>query len=350
MRMHIIAAMHRDTMSLVFAVICGLLLLGTPAAAQSFNVTSIDVPCAGCPGQVARSTGAQGINPAGDIVGAYVDAVGAQHGFLLRGGQFTTIDVPGALAGVVGTLPTVARGISPSGDIVGSFTAPYNPPYSSTMVGYDSPAYCSGATSVACIKGFLYSGGQFSAVLIPGHPGAIAQRITPQGDIYGCLHDFLLMADMTGFLRTKFGGYITLKADGGELADPSQSVADSMNNGATPDGHTIVGGWTDLTVGHTHGYVVQNGQFQSYDVPGSASTFAWDINPTGSFVGVYHSDRNHGFVQPSGGSAPITIDPPNSVATTAFGINPGGSIVGQYTDTSGHMHGFLAVPTKPLKR
>jgi hypothetical protein len=92
----------------------GLLLLPSSTAAQSFNFYSIDVPCSACRGGIARSTSALGINPGGDIVGFYVDAVGKQHGYLLRRGQFTTIDVPGALAGVTGDLPTVARGISPS--------------------------------------------------------------------------------------------------------------------------------------------------------------------------------------------------------------------------------------------
>ena len=336
--------MHRQIIRFVLAAICGLAFFSMQSAAQSFNVTSVDAPCPGCPGGIARSTSAQGINPGGDIVGTYVDAVGAQHGFLLSGGTFTLIDVPGVLVGVPGTLPTVARGINPGGDIVGSFTAPYNPPLS-TSVGYDNPAYCPAAGSVACIKGFLYSRGQFSAVLIPGHPGAIAQRITPDGDIYGCLHDFMLMADMKGFARLRSGIYLTLAAGGGELADPSQEKTDSMNNGATPSGRTIVGGWTDLTAGHTHGFIVQDGQFQVYDVPGSTSTFTWDINPSGTFVGAYHSDRNHGFVQAADGSAPNTIDAPNSVGTTAFGINPGGTVVGQYTDTGGHVHGFLAAPT-----
>jgi hypothetical protein len=315
----------------------GLLLLPASTAAQSFNFVSIDVPCSACPGGIARSTNAQGINPAGDIVGVYTDAVGMAHGFLLSRGQFTTIDVPGALAGVGGFLPTVAKGISPSGDIVGDYTAPVS------SAPEDSPDFCPAAGSVACIKGFLYSRGKFSTVLVPGHPGAIPQRITPNGDIYGCLHDFDLMASMFGFARTRFG-YISLKVGGGELADPSQSVPVSMNNGATPDGHTIVGLWTDMATGHNHGYVVQNGNFQSYDVPGSTSTYIWDINPAGAFVGVYHASRNHGFLQLPDGSAPITIDYPNSVAASAIGINPGGAIVGQYTETSGHAHGFLAVP------
>jgi hypothetical protein len=137
---------------------------------------------------------------------------------------------------------------------------------------------------------------------------------------------------------------ITEAAGGGELADPSQSVPDSMNNGATPDGHTIVGGWTDMATGHTHGYVVHDGHFQSYDVPGSTSTWIWDINPAGAFVGYYFAGHNYGFLQLPDGSAPITVAPPNSVNAAAIGINPGGGIVGQYFDSSGHLHGFLAVP------
>ncbi len=305
-----------------------------------FQFTSIDVPCPACPGGIARSTSAQGINPDGDIVGTFVDADGKSRGFLLSDdGQFATIDVPGSLAGVAGTLPTIARGISPSGDIVGNYTAPVS------SAPEDSPAYCPAAGSPACIKGFLYRHGRFSTVLFPGHPGAIPQRITPDGDIYGCLHDFDLMASMFGFARTRFG-FISLRADGGELADPSQSVPDSMNNGATPDGRTIVGGWTDMATGHTHGYVVQDGHFQSYDVPGSTATFTWDINPAGVFVGVYHAGRNYGFLQLPDGSAPITIEVPGSVNNSVIGINPGGSIVGQYVDTSGHIHGYVGVPVE----
>src|SRR5690348_15201973 len=102
--------------------LAGLLVAGG-AAAQPANYYTIDVPCSTCPGGIARSTSAQGINPAGDIVGVYVDAVGMAHGYLFSGGQFTTISVPGSLAGVPGVLPTVARGINPAGDIVGNYTA-----------------------------------------------------------------------------------------------------------------------------------------------------------------------------------------------------------------------------------
>ena len=124
-----------------------------------------------------------------------------------------------------------------------------------------------------------------------------------------------------------------------------------MNNGATPDGHTIVGHWTetnpDMTT-HTHGYTVHKGVFSAYDVPGSTATVIWNINPAGAMVGVYHSDRNHPYLQLPDGSAPITLDLllgfPANIGGAAASINPGGVIVGGYTDHNHHSHGFVAVP------
>ncbi len=317
-------------------LVCCILTLGavllfqvSPCAAQSFNFTTIDAPCSGCPGGIAQQTLASGINPAGDIVGAFTDENGKQHGFLLSGGQLTTIDFPGALA-------TSANGINPSGDIVGNYTVPVSsaPP--------DSPDYCP-ASSPACIKGFVYSRGKFTTVLFPGYPGAIPQRITPDGDIYGCLHKTDLGLSMFGAAWRRSGD-ISLTAAGGELADLAQSVSMSMNNGATPGGTMIVGLWTDMS-NHRHGFQVQYGIFQSFDVPGSHLTAIWDINPGQQFVGAYidEAGHRHGFLQLPDGSAPVNVDFPSAASTVAYGINPDGIIVGQYL-ASGHLHGFVAVP------
>ncbi|HXJ44902.1 MAG TPA: hypothetical protein VNH18_36780 [Bryobacteraceae bacterium] len=327
---------------------CSLLLFSAPSQAQSFNFTAIDVPCTACPGGIARRTAIGGINPGGDIVGVYTDAVGKLHGFLLSDGQFTTIDVPGALAGVAGTLPTIARGISPSGEIVGQYTAPVN-----TSAPVDSPSYCPATGSAACIKGFLYSHGTFSTVLFPGHPGAIPGRITPGGNIYGCLHDFDTMGSMFSAAWTRFGD-ISIAADGGELSDPTKSFPASMHGGSTPDGGTVVGFYGNPTTGYktTHGYVLQNGILETFDIPNSISTTIWDISPGQEFVGTYvdNTGKGHGFLQLPDRSDPVTIDVPsaspfNAVSSVAMGINPGGAIVGQYTDSSGRTHGFLAVPS-----
>ena len=48
------------------------------------------------------------------------------------------------------------------------------------------------------------------------HPGAIAQRITADGDIYGCVHDHDLGPSMYGAAWTRSGTF-SLLANGGQL-------------------------------------------------------------------------------------------------------------------------------------
>jgi hypothetical protein len=76
--------------TILLALGCSALSPGAKAGnspGQPGNFTQIDVP-----GSVF--TIANGINPQGDIVGAYVDSSGRLHGFLLSKGRFTTIDPP----------------------------------------------------------------------------------------------------------------------------------------------------------------------------------------------------------------------------------------------------------------
>src|SRR5262249_16161041 len=67
------------------------------------------------PGSI--STGATGINAAGQIVGAYIPLGGTEHVYLLSGGTYTTFDDP------PGSTFTNAYGINDSGQIVGEYTA-----------------------------------------------------------------------------------------------------------------------------------------------------------------------------------------------------------------------------------
>src|SRR5216110_1909580 len=352
--------MHGNTHRFILSLILGLLLFNTRSAAQSFSFASIDVHCdaattcpAGLiPGQVASQTGARGINARGDIVGFYV-AAGKQHGFLLKDGQFTSIDFP-----VANVRATIANGINPQGEIVGQYTLPVN---SDPNVSDGSPLHCPPnlpttppSADPACIKGFFYRHGKFSTVMFPNHPGAIAQRITPDGDIYGCLHDHDLGMSMFGAVWTRFDT-ASLTANGGETIDP-MPIPMSMNNGATPGGHMIGGLWVDMGK-QQHGLLVQGGVFQSYD-PTSAATLTaiWDMDPSQQFVGTYRvagepGAKRHGFLQlpatPDGEfPAAINVDFPGAFATIVFGINPDGQMVGQYTLVSGGpAHGFATVPT-----
>ncbi len=75
--------MRRHLKIAIIALGCSLPLFPARTAAQSFNFVAIDVPCNACPGGIARRTAIGGINPGGDIVGVYTDAVGKSNGFLL---------------------------------------------------------------------------------------------------------------------------------------------------------------------------------------------------------------------------------------------------------------------------
>ena len=261
--------------------------------ASAIQMTTIDVPA-------ALSTSPLGISTAGDIVGAYVDASHQQHGFLLSKGTFTSIDYPGAMA-------TDARGINRRGDIVGTFVnAPGGPPN---------------------MHGYLLSHGTFTEVQYPGSLGSIAQRILPNGNIYGCVHDKDFMASMHAFVRT---------AEGFTVLDRPAS----MSNGATPDGSTVAGLYTDM-MGTTRGYTIEDGEFTAFDVPGSNFTEGWDINPQGDIVGDFRdlAGKTHGFLRTEDGYN--IIDFPAATLTVARGINPRGDIVGRYTDAQGKTHGFL---------
>jgi len=76
--------------------------------------TTVDVPYTSFP---FSSTGVNGINDAGQIVGSFLTNLSSadRHGFLKDGASSTTIDVPGAVNG------TIAYGINDAGQIVGSF-------------------------------------------------------------------------------------------------------------------------------------------------------------------------------------------------------------------------------------
>jgi len=91
---------------------------------RSGSFTSIDFP-----GAFQTATGVfgadGGINPQGDLAGLYcsappclINAAGHLHGFVLSGGEFTSFDFPGSV------IATTATGINPRGDIVGAYRDP----------------------------------------------------------------------------------------------------------------------------------------------------------------------------------------------------------------------------------
>jgi len=264
----------------------------------TFKDSTIDIPN-------ARSTSLQGINASGDISGFYVDANGRTHGFIFSNGVATVINYPGADN-------TDERGIGPDGTVVGTH---WN-------VGEEAVA----------VHGFKRTpDNQFTSVHFPGHLYEIPQRILPDGTILGCRHDHDLTASMHGIAITR--------RDSVEL-----DAGMSMTNGATPDGHLMVGLYTPMMATASVAFLEENGVLRDLTYPGSTSTSAWDVNPRGDVVGVYaNSSGAHGWIRANG--VFTSIDMPGATATRVFGTNARGDVVGVYV-AGGKTHGFFAQRTR----
>jgi uncharacterized membrane protein len=224
---------------------------------------TIDVPG-------AFHTNATGINASGDIVGRYRDVLGGGfHGFLLRDGAFTTIDVPGAFS-------TRAYGITPRGDVVvgdyctdagcirpgagnwhgfllrgGEFTSFDFPDAVFTQVWRIDPKgdilgrYKStdGAFHV-----FLLKDGGFTSIDFPGAPntGGDAGGITSRGDIVSSY------CEVPGCAPGSTGHGFLLRRGEFTSFDVPDAVA-TLAHGINPRGD-IVGTYAD-TSGDIHGYL-----------------------------------------------------------------------------------------------
>ena len=65
----------------------------------------------------SQSTTGGYVNDSNDVAGEYVDAAGAQHGFVYSAGQYTTFDMPVSATGITVT------GFNNKGRVVGSYTS-----------------------------------------------------------------------------------------------------------------------------------------------------------------------------------------------------------------------------------
>jgi uncharacterized membrane protein len=286
-------------LSVVTLALCLLTL--APVVAGPAHFTSINYPG-------AISTFAYGINPAGDIVGGYVDSLNHEHGFVLSAGSFTSFDWPGSTW-------TEGWGINPQGDIVGQYGRFEN--------GFNT------------VHGFLLRDGTFYPIDVPGQPNTMPVKISPEGTIVGCYH----VGNSNGStqLNTMYG--FVLDAAG----VTSLSMNRTMNNGINPAGD-VVGLYYSPTTGRVEqSYLIRNDVLTWFQFPGSVATLAWDVSPTGTIVGFHRSSLTgplqfHGLVVERGEMT--SFDVPGATATRAYGINAAGDIVGYYGDATGN-HGFL---------
>jgi hypothetical protein len=89
-----------------------------------------------------------------------------------------------------------------------------------------------------------------------------------------------------------------------------------------------------------------DGTITSFSVPGALSTFAYEMTNSTELVVGYYVDGSgilHGHFRDADGELHFPIDPPGSVATILFGLNDRNWVVGRYA-SSGVTHGLFFVP------
>jgi probable HAF family extracellular repeat protein len=143
-------------------------------------------------------------------------------------------------------------------------------------------------------EGFLYAGGMFTSLNVPGAIYTQASGINDQGQIVGHYN--------------------------------------TTNQGV-------------------HGYLYTDGSFTTLTTAGSSSTAAEGINNHGQVVGSYVNSSNHGdgFLYTDGVLTPFDV--PDAISTSCSGINDQGQIVGSYFTQPLPTLGFVATPvdkTPPL--
>jgi uncharacterized membrane protein len=233
--------------------------------------TTIDVP-----GSVFTS--ATSINERGDIVGQFAlpSAPNDRHGFLLKDGGFTSFDPQGSHF-------TNALAINDRGDIVGR---------------YCTIAVCT-MPGTGAFHAFVLRDGEFTLFDVPGAGETDAFGINSRGSIAG------------GFLNGQNQEQVfVLGNDGFAAFAPPGGLPVSLDKGSINERGDIVGAYcsgavpclTTLTAPQ-HGFVMSDGVFTPFDVPGARATAATGISARGDIVGTYSDGtRFHGFLISAGGA------------------------------------------------
>jgi uncharacterized membrane protein len=299
----------RSVMSLAVAALLGILPRGgvaqAPAASSlSFSFTSFDYPG-------AISTQALATNQNGIIVGYYLDANSAEHGFVRSAdGQFKEVDYPGAVG-------TILLGINDSNEAVGL--------YNGTDIFY---------------QGFIFEPpNQFT----PIYYGGLASETTP----YGINNNGQIVGAWSGDQIQ--GGFSLLDGTYTDLLYPN---AEFTNPDGVNSAGVIVGSWVSACspLCRYHGFMLTSavdGTYTDVNFPGSVATYIDAINDSNEVVGAYGKAAG-GYYQawvglPSKNQYAV-VAYPGAIFTALCGINNARHIVGYYIDANNMTHGFLAVP------
>lgn len=320
--------MRSSAIALVFAF--ASLSIGYQAPAQmSYKVISIDVPG-------AAGTEGISINPAGVIVGQYVDGNGAYHGFTrAQNGAITGFDAPGAGTGAGAGEGTEPWSINAVGQVTGWYTDSAGVSHgfvrgaSGSFNTFDAPG-AAVPVGVPCTPPVICSNGTQAGSI--NAAGVISGQFVDSSDVFH------------GFVRTPDGSITTFDVPGAGMG-PGQGTFLVFNDGISLSG-AVVGGYGDAN-GFKDFIRTPDGAFTTFDPDGSTFPDTAGINSQGVTMGFYAGDSGsyHGFVRSADGDI-ASFDVTGAGSATGQGtepenINTAGDITGNYVDGGGANHGFL---------
>jgi hypothetical protein len=264
-----------------------------------------------------QGTRAYAINPSGQIVGSYTDTTGRCHGYVrAANGAFTQIDAPDAGTGPFpqGTFPSniTPMGINPAGAIIGFyvdassvqhgfvrapngiitefdptgsiFTDPNAIDQTGAITGFYFDANFVGHGFLRATDGTITSFDAPGADHTPGSfNGTFGVGLTPNGEIEGV--DVDVNGVLHGFVRSTAGTFTTYDAPGAGTGAGQGTLPESNNTPGAITGQFIDGNFVN------HAFVRSNqGTFSTFDVPGMGTgagqgTVPVANNDTGAIVG-----------------------------------------------------------------
>lgn len=259
------------------------------------------------------------INNSGKVVGSsYNDASEVISSFVYASGSFTT------LSGPAGAVSTSAFGISESGTIVGSYAATW-------IVESD------GFSHLGPSSGFIFSGGSYTTIDVPGATSTVPRAISPDGRY------------ISGYYYTATGGSgflydrTTMTFTSIGVPKPGVFIAQGVtNDGLVVGSETTIDESTGMVSAPAFIYNHATGTRTDVFIPGAARSAFRAIDSTGRISGFYRDadDNAYGFTGYPGSFVEIAY--PGATSTYIQGTNDAGVLVGSFDDAK--TAGFIATP------
>ncbi len=192
--------------------------------------------------------------------------------------------------------------------------------------------------------GFLYSGGSFTTISIPGVLDTTPFGLNDAGSVVG-FYDLGGLGNRHGFLYSE-GRFTTIDSPG------FLAMVSGINDAGDVVGtfyHKPNAGQLNCHLGAmflcSSGFLYHNGVLSVIDAPGSDTTYVMGINKNGEIVGEFEGSRGlYGFTFDQGAFTTIDATGSEIGSTNIVGINDLGQVLG-YTTLTGT---FLATPVSTV--